>query len=85
MMPVRIEDKEVTHVLLADGYWHKVADQSFAVTAYQLCHNQQTAHSVTPGAAWKEADGPWFFCPIASVLAVRASAAGKEKSKRRSR
>ena len=86
-MSLAIEIDAVTHVLLLDG-WHAVEKDSFDLDAYEYLDGEQVrfgggSHSTIPstGARWIEKDGNEVCCSISSILAVKVSAAKKEKKR----
>ena len=76
-MSLSLEVKQVSGVLLADG-WHTVAEQSFDLDAYEYWHGghmRQKEGVPATGAKWREPDGTMVVCPLVSVLAVRLTPA----------
>ena len=79
-MSLAIDVKRVEQVLLADG-WHRVADRSFDLDAYEFMQGGRAvlaggAPTLAPstGATWHEPNGSMLACPIITVLAVKWAA-----------
>lgn len=81
-MSLAIDVDEVAEVLLPDG-WHKVADKSFVIDAYEYMDGKELvfggghAKEVIPstGACWKESNGAMVYCPLTSIIAVKSARA----------
>jgi hypothetical protein len=92
-MSLAIAIDRVADVLLPDG-WHKVADRSFDLDAYEyresadesgqedvwLVRGGVVAGVPSTGATWTEPDGRKIFCPLTAILAVRYAAIEKKQA-----
>lgn len=80
-MEFNIEFREVTAVLLADG-WHSVSDSSFrpGTALFTEAGIRFTMADDLPGFQWREDPAGVFFCPAAAVLGLRyhAKTSGQE-------
>ena len=75
-MSLAIDVDKVSAVLLADG-WHKMADQSFDLDAYEYVHGSETIHKggqadvTSTGFTLKDDGGYIMYGPLTAILAVR--------------
>lgn len=75
-MSLAIDVDKVNAVLLADG-WHKVADQSFDLDAYEYIHGSATIHKggqggvTSTGFRFKDDGNYVMYGPLTAILAVR--------------
>ncbi len=86
-MSLAIDVNRVDQVLLADG-WHRVANRSFDLDAYEFMHEDRAVLtggqvSLVPstGATWAEADGSVVACPLTAILAVKWIGSNKRAAK----
>ena len=77
-MSLAIDPHKVEAMLLPDGKWYAVSDQSFVLGVYEFVEEGKTATggSQAPGvspacASWKDAMGKQFVCPLTAILAYR--------------
>lgn len=74
-MSLCIDIDHVSRVLLADG-WHKVAESSFLLDAYEYVEGDDIVHGggnsgiCSTGFAFRTLAGETFFGPLSAVLAV---------------
>jgi hypothetical protein len=82
-MSLNIEINKVARVLLTDGKWHRIEEDSFDLDAYEYCDGDELVFGggqdkpLVPatGATWIEdfADHTFkrrVFCPVSAILAV---------------
>ena len=77
-MSLALDVSRVEQVLLMDG-WHRVANASFELDAYEFIHAGRTIIAGQPtiipsmGGRWTEPDGSVVACPVTAILAVKRS------------
>lgn len=77
-MSLAIEVDDVAEILLTDGKWYRVKNQSFDIDAYEFLHNtevllgggQQEGVPAT-GAEWAGPDGSLMCVPLTAIVAVK--------------
>ncbi len=79
-MSLALDVSRVEQVLLMDG-WHRVANASFELDAYEFIHDGRAVLAGQPtlipsmGGRWTEPDGSEVACPVTAILAVKQSRA----------
>ncbi len=78
-MSLALDVSRVEQVLLMDG-WHRVANASFELDAYEFIHAAgrtiiagQPTLIPSMGGRWTEPDGSVVACPVTAILAVKKS------------
>ena len=85
-MSLALDVSRVEQVLLMDG-WHRVANASFELDAYEFIHDGRTVLAGQPaiipsvGGRWTEPDGSEVACPVTAILAVKKSGATSKAEK----
>ena len=85
-MSLALDVSRVEQVLLMDG-WHRVANASFELDAYEFIHDGRTVLAGQPtiipsmGGRWSEPDGSVVACPVTAILAVKKSGATSKAEK----
>ena len=85
-MSLAIDIDRVKQILLADGQWHRVADDSFEIDAYEYLRGKEIKPGggegfgggqddliSSVGARWTEKDSNKtrvVFCPLTAIQAV---------------
>jgi hypothetical protein len=69
-----VDVRKVAAVLLPDGKWRNVDDESFRVGIYEFRDDQSgSVHTpASPGARWNNPlEGETYLCPLTAILAIK--------------